>query len=99
MRSEESSMSWMDWIKAKVTGRPAAPSERVERDPRIAKLDAAIAALPDGPEQIGLFFKRGLAYKERGAARNDPADLERALADLARVRKVVPELAAVYGHA
>lgn len=91
-------MSWMDWIKAKLTGRPAAPSERVERDPRIAKLDAAIAALPDGPEQIGLYFKRGLAYKERGGARNDPADLERALADLARVRKVVPELADVYDH-
>jgi tetratricopeptide (TPR) repeat protein len=97
-------MSWMDWIRAKVTGKVVAQSEppprehaepraseRATRDPAIAKLDAAIAALPDGPKKFGLYWERGLAYKKLD-------DLDRALADFDRVGKVLPALADVHGH-
>jgi len=103
-------MSWIDWIKAKMTGRPvergeppagehdARADQSPGRDPAIAKLDAAIAKLPDGPERFGLYFERGLAYKARGIARGSAEDLDHALADFARVGKVLPALADVYGQ-
>lgn len=123
-------MSWMDWIKTKVAGRPAAhdepaaeragaqaserparanaqaserptradahASERGERDPKIAKLNAAISAARDERTRLTLHFERGTAYRERGVAREDPEDLERALADFAHVTKVAPALGQVH---